>query len=217
MKTALVIGATGLTGSELVKQLLDDPQFDKVIVFVRRETGISHPKFTERIIDFNNPESWQDLVDGDVLFSCLGTTIKKAGSRDAQWKIDHTYQFRFAEIAAKNGVPCYVLISSAGADSGSGNFYLRMKGSLEDDVQKLPFRKCIIIRPGLLSGDRKESRPGEKWGEIALRIVNAIGLFKQYRPIPADSVAQAMIVASGLQDSGTIIYQPEEVFKLQKS
>jgi uncharacterized protein YbjT (DUF2867 family) len=117
MKTALLIGATGLTGSHLLHLLLADLRFEHIIIFVRRSTGIVHPKLEEHIVRFGHPEEWKHLVKGDVLFSALGTTVKLAGSKEAQYKVDYTYQFQFAAAASANGVPSYVLISASGANA----------------------------------------------------------------------------------------------------
>lgn len=210
---AIVIGATGLIGSKLVKFLLKDNSFDQVDVFVRRSINLKKPKLVEHQIDFDSYESWKHLVKGDVLFSCLGTTLKKAGSQEAQYRVDHTYQLQFAKAAEKNGVQSYALISSAGADPESRNFYLKMKGQLENDVKELKFKKIAIIRPGLLKGEREETRRGEKIAEFVLRIVNGIGLFKKYRPIPAGTVALAMIRALKSGDRFNI-YELDDVFDL---
>src|SRR5215207_7818097 len=122
-RTAIVIGATGLVGSELVKQLLTDGRFSEIKLFGRRMTGVVHPKITEHLIDFEKPEQWRHLVKGDVVFSALGTTLKQAGSKEAQYKVDHDYQYDFAEVAAENGVTVYVLVSSAMANERSRIFY----------------------------------------------------------------------------------------------
>ena len=112
-RTAIVIGATGLVGHELVQQLLQDQRFVRVVVLGRRNSGFVHARLEEHLISFDQPEQWRHLVKGDVLFSALGTTLKTAGSKEAQYKVDHTYQLEVAKAAAANGVPVYVLVSSA--------------------------------------------------------------------------------------------------------
>ena len=196
MKTALVIGATGLVGSNLVDLLLADPGFSKVIIFVRRTTGRNNPKLEEHVINFDLPDTWSNLVTGDVLFSCLGTTIKKAGTKEAQYRIDYTYQYEFAKIAASAKVHTYVLISSSYASPQSRIFYSKMKGELDRDVKMLNFPSIHIIKPGILEGKREEERPGESTGIRMMRIFSKIPGLKKLRPIPARTVAMAMINAS---------------------
>jgi len=214
MKTAIVIGATGLVGNELLQLLFNDSRFEKVIVFARRTTGYANSKLTEHIIDFDKPEEWIHLVKGDVLFSALGTTIKQAGTKENQYKIDHTYQYRFAEAASKNGVPVYVLVSSAGADVKSSVFYSRMKGELERDVRVLNFASIYFIQPSLLAGERKENRIGEKVGYATLNFINRLGILKKYRPIQGKTVAQAMINCSIKAEKGIHTVTLGKVFEM---
>src|SRR5687768_5421023 len=161
---ALVIGATGMVGSQLIQQLLADKRFEKIRVFSRRSLDIKHQKLEEHLINFDYPEQWKGLVRGNVLFSALGTTLSKAGSKGAQFKIDYKYQYQFAKAASENGVPQYVLVSAAYASPSSKIFYSRMKGILEKDVKKLSYQNITILKPGMLSGERKEERTGEKIG-----------------------------------------------------
>lgn len=214
MKTVSVIGATGMVGSALVKLLLADNSFSNIIVFSRRSLPMQHEKLRVHIIDFNKPDTWQHLVQGDVLFSALGTTLKQAGSKEAQYKIDYAYQLDFAKAASLNRVATYVLVSSASANPDSKIFYTRMKGELERDVKTLPFKNITIIQPSLLVGKRNEKRIGEKIGYHILHFFNAIGTFKKYRPIGAETVAKAMINASMKSISGIHIYSLDEIFAL---
>jgi len=215
-KTALVIGATGMVGTQLVQLLLKDNRFEKVILFVRRNSKINHQKVTEHIIEFDRPESWQHLVVGDVLFSALGTTISKAGTKQKQHEIDFTYQHSFAKAAATNGVNTYVLISSAGANPDSNIFYSRMKGELEEAVKKLSFPFIHIIRPGLLTGDRNEFRLGERLAAPILSLLKHIPPLKKFRPIHAEVVARAMVNASFIQKENLNYYTLGEVFELSE-
>jgi len=207
-----MIGATGLVGSQLLIQLMDDERFGKVIAFGRKPTGRSHPKLEEHAIDFDAPESWSSLVRGDVAFSSLGTTLKQAGSQAAQRRVDYDYQLAFAKAAAKNGVATYVLVSSASADPSSRMFYTRTKGELDRDVQELGFERVRIMRPSLLGGVRKTARAGERIGSVLLGAVNAIGIARKYREIDGDVVAKAMIHAALDPQKGTRIFTLDEVF-----
>lgn len=213
-KTAIVIGATGLVGSHTVQLLLDDDRYSVVKVFHRRSTAIEHVKLDEHIIDFDKIETWRDQLTGDELYSAMGTTIKKAGSKDAQFKIDVTYPLKTAQTAARNGVKKFSLVSSAGADKDSKLFYPRIKGKLDDAVKELPFDRITIMRPSILDGDRSENRPGEHMGLTVMRLMGNIPGLKKYRPIPAQQVAKAMI--NSLQDdlNGYYIFEPNEVFHL---
>jgi uncharacterized protein YbjT (DUF2867 family) len=213
-KTAIVIGATGLVGRELVIQLLQHESIEKVKVFTRRQTGITHALLEEHVIRFDNPDEWSDQVTGDVFFSTLGTTLKQAGSKAAQYKVDYTYQYNFARIASKNKVQVYVLVSSMGANPGSSLFYPRMKGELDLAVEVLPFRSHIIMRPSLLVGERETKRVAESMAYQVMKLVTRFAL-KKYRPITGTEVARAMIAASIENPKpGTSIYEADAIFQL---
>lgn len=214
MKTALIIGATGLVGKQLVQQLLANDRFSKVIVFGRRNLGIANAKLEEHLIDFDKPESWQHLVKGDVIFSTLGTTLKQAGGQSEQYKVDYHYQYKFAEAAAQNGVPAYVLVSSSGANKDSIIFYSRMKGTLEENVKKLSFQSINIIQPGLLHGDRQESRTGEQAAYKVMHFLDKLGIAGKYRPYEDKVVAQAMIKAGIAAQPGVHTYTLGDIFTL---
>lgn len=214
MRKAIVIGSTGMVGSELVKQLVMSSEYSEVVSLVRRRSGFSHPRLNEQLIDFDKPEEYKKLIDGDVLFSALGTTRANAKSKDAQYRVDFEYQFEVAKIAAARGVKHFVLVSSAGAKAASGNFYLRMKGQLDDAVQTLGFETVQIIRPGQLDGNRAERRTGEKISLAIMYFINSIGLFRKYRPIQAAEVARALINAAAKPK--TAIYTLSEVFELAR-
>lgn len=211
-KVANVIGASGLVGQQLVAQLLDHPEFEKVRIFVRRKSGLVHKKLDEQIIDFDQPESWKHLVQGDVLFSTLGTTIKTAKTKANQYRVDYTYQHEFANAAAENRIGTYVLVSSMGADPKSSVFYSRIKGELEEAVAKLNFRKCIIVRPSILDGDRKEKRAGEKIGLVISRFLTKY-VFKKYQPTPVDVLAAKMISLSLDKTDGFRMVEGLEILK----
>ena len=213
MKTANLIGATGMTGSYTLQLLLKDDRFSRVKIFVRRTANIHDPKLEEYIIDFDKADSWKHLVTGDVLFSSLGTTLKQAGGKIPQYKVDYTYQYNFAKAASDNGVPVYVLVSSVGANPDSLVFYSKMKGELERDIRKLPFRHIHILQPGPLEGPREKERKFEKIGIGITRFITDLGLFKGYKPIHGQIVAQAMVNASFDTQSPVKVYRLMEVFE----
>ena len=197
---ALVIGATGATGKDLVKQLCQDSDFDEIDIFVRRHSDFHHEKVKAHLVDFDHPEEWKHLVKGDVAFSCLGTTLKSAGSKENQKVIDYDYQFNFAKAAKENNVQDYILVSAYGASPDSKIFYSRIKGELEEAVKNLKFEKTTIFKPGML--ERKNTdRNGEVFGLKIIKFLNKFGLFKSQQPLPTEVLAKAMIVASKIKSN----------------
>lgn len=198
----------------MVRLLLADDRFSKVMVFGRRTLGIANSKLEEHLINFDAPDEWQHLVKGDVFFSTLGTTLKQAGGQDQQFKVDYYYQYKFAEVASQNGVPTYVLVSSSGASPDSLFFYPRMKGRLEQEVKKLGFKSLQIIQPGLLHGEREESRFGEEAAYQVLHLLDKVGLAGKFRPYEDKVVAQAMVNAGIAAQPGEHTYTLNQVFEL---
>lgn len=191
---AIVIGGSGATGSELVSKLLGDSRFSTVTVLVRRTLANPHPKLREMVVEFEKLEMFQEHIRGDVAFSCLGTTLKDAGSKGAQWRVDHDYQLKFAAIAREQGVPAFVLLSAAGASTSSVFFYSKMKAVLENRISALGFAQFTILRPGVI--DRPNStRVGERRMTWVLKSLNSIGLFRGYAAISTARLAAALIEA----------------------
>lgn len=198
---ALVIGATGATGKDLVNQLLQDKDFEEVNIFVRKPVDIQNEKLKVHVVNFENPEEWKSKVKGDVAFSCLGTTLKAAGSKEAQRKVDFDYQYEFAKAAKENNVGDYILVSAYGANPKSKIFYSKMKGELEEVVKKLRFEKITIFKPGML--ERKDSdRTGEVLGSRIIKFANKLGLLESQKPLPTDVLAKAMINSSKIKSNG---------------
>jgi len=198
---ALVIGATGATGKDLVNQLLQDKDFEEVTIFVRKPVDIQNEKLKVHVVNFENPEEWKSKVKGDVAFSCLGTTLKAAGSKEAQRKVDFDYQYEFAKAAKENNVNDYILVSAYGANPKSKIFYSKMKGELEEAVKKLHFEKITIFKPGML--ERKDSdRTGEVLGSRIIKFANKLGLLESQKPLPTDVLAKAMINSSKIKSNG---------------
>jgi len=198
---ALVIGATGATGKDLVNQLIQDKDFEEIHLFVRKSIDIQNDKLKINIVNFENPEEWKNKVQGDVAFSCLGTTLKAAGNKDAQRKVDFDYQYEFAKAARENNVEDYILVSSYGANPKSKIFYSKMKGELEEAVKQLHFNKITIFKPGML--ERKDSdRAGEVLGSRILKFANKLGLLESQKPLPTAILAKAMINSSKIKSNG---------------
>lgn len=207
---AILLGATGAVGRDLVRQLLQDDRFTELYLFVRRiPEGVSSPKLRIQVLDFEQPDEWPDFPEADVLFSCLGTTLRDAGSQAAQYRVDYGYQYEVARRAAARGVPHYALVSSWGAKPKARSFYSRMKGELEEAVQALPFRRISILRPPLLLRPGS-TRSGERLATAVLRGLSALGLLRAFRPMPTAVVARCMHALSTSQHSG--ILEPRDIW-----
>ena len=201
---AILLGATGAVGRDLVHQLLQDDRFTELYLLVRRiPEGLSSPKLRIELLDFDQPDQWPEFPEADILFSSLGTTLRDAGSQAAQYRVDYGYQYEVARRAAARGIPHYILVSAWGAKASSRSFYTRMKGELEAAVQALPFRRISILRPPLL--ERKGStRGGERLAAAILRGLNALGLLRALRPMPTSVVARCMHALTHSQHSGIL-------------
>lgn len=216
-KPAVVIGATGATGTSLVKNLLIHRDYTNVHVFARKEATLKDENLHWHVVDFDAFDSWKDQIKGDTLFSAMGTTLATAGSKDAQYKIDYTYQHDVAQAAANNGVSNLVLLSSTGSSSKSPFFYCKIKGQLEDAVREMNFKSVHIFQPGML--ERGEfQRSNEKFGLKCLNAINNLGILRSQRPINVDFLARQMIRASYLV-SGTKVhtYSPTQIWDFHKS
>lgn len=207
---AILLGATGAVGRDLVRQLLQDDRFTELYLLVRRiPEGLSFPKLRIELLDFDQPDQWPELPEADVLFSSLGTTLRDAGSQAAQYRVDYGYQYEVARRAAARGVPHYVLVSSWGAKPKARSFYSRMKGELEEAVQALPFRRISILRPPLLLRPGS-TRGGERLTAAVLWGLSALGLLRAFRPMPTSVVARCMHALSTSQHSG--ILEPRDIW-----
>lgn len=207
---ALLIGATGSTGKFLLDELIQDDNYTSVAIFVRRATGRSHPKLTEHVIDFANLSQYSEHITGDILFSCLGTTLKDAGSQQKQWEIDFGIPATFAKLARENRLNSIVLVSSSDASPSSRIFYSRMKGELETAIAEMDFGQYIIFRPGpLLRQGTKRS--AEKVLVKALGFFNTLGLLKKYKPLPTEVLAMKLAKAPWKLPQGTSVVKLQEI------
>jgi len=210
---ALVIGATGATGIELVQLLLKDDDFSQVSIFVRTAPNIKHKKLKTHVIDFKELEKNKDIIKGDVLFSALGTTKKDAGGKDQQYEIDYSYQYEFAKIAAENGVGQLSLVSSVGANSKSSFFYPKIKGALEEAVKKLDFKKINIFQPPMLIRQPDLMREGEKSRIKILNRLNKIGILKSQKPLAVEALAEKMLkIAKTPSKEKATTFLPKNLF-----
>ena len=215
MDTALVVGATGLVGSHCLKTLLDSGAYERVVAFTRRPLGQQHPRLVETIVDFNKLEDVEPFPTADV-FCALGTTIAKAGSQADFLKVDFEYPRIIAERSAAAGANQFLLVSSAGANPQSSNFYLRVKAQLEKAVTGLSFESVHIFRPSFLIGARAEFRVADALAGPAMRAVQfaLVGKLRKYRPIAASTVASAMVVAAREAKPGRHIYHYDDIVSL---
>jgi uncharacterized protein YbjT (DUF2867 family) len=214
-KTALIFGSTGLIGNLLLEELIISEEYKEIRVFVRQATGVSEAKVLEYAVDFTNPGTFSNLITGNDLFICLGTTIKKAGSVQKMEEVDRDLPVKIAELAFANGVNKIAVVSSIGANPLSSNYYLRIKGEMEQEIMKLRFENIAIVRPSMLMGERKEKRAGETAGKVVMKIVNPllIGKMKKYRGIHGRDVARAMITI--LKNNPVkILYDSDELQKI---
>lgn len=216
MRAAIVVGATGLTGMSLVKQLCENEEYNSVTVIARRKLDFVHQKLEVKIRAFDRLEEC-DIEFANELYCCLGTTIKKAGSKEAFEKVDFEYPLYIASLAKKRGIPHMLVITAMGANESSPFYYNRVKGKLEHDLIELNLQRLSIIRPSLLVGNRNEFRFGEKAGEVVLKVARPllVGPLKRSRAIEASQVAKAMIVIAlyGKKQPVTI-YPSQELAKM---
>jgi uncharacterized protein YbjT (DUF2867 family) len=194
-KTALVFGATGLTGSYLINELTQNNDYSVIKVFNRSSQQYNNEKIEEHLVDFNKIHEYAHEFTGDEVFCCLGTTIKKAGSKAKFFAIDHDLPINIAKICAVNHCDSFIAISSIGANAKSSNYYLRAKGLMEKDILELDFKYTAFVRPSMLLGKRNESRPAESIGKVVMKLFGflLIGRLKNYKAIHAKTVAKAMI------------------------
>ena len=208
---ALVLGATGATGRELVKQLLAHPAFGTVSIFIRKKPDFEHQKLKVYEIDFSRLYDYKNLIAGDVLFSALGTTLKDAGNKAKQYKVDYTYQYEFAKMASENKVNHYSLVSSYGANKNAWFFYLKTKGALEEEVKKLSFTSIHIFQPPTLIRQADLLRPAEKRGIRILNVLNRVGILTSQKPLSVSVLAKKMIDEVLINKHGKITYQPKDI------
>ena len=205
----LLAGATGLVGGHVLAQALADPRIDAVIAPVRR-TLPTHPKLLAPTVDFEALPDDAPWWAADAAICALGTTIGKAGSQEAFRRVDHDYQLAIARLASRHGTPGFVLNSALGADPASRIFYNRVKGELERDLAGLDFASLTFVRPGLIGGERQESRPAERAALVLLRILGPV-LPRAWRINPAKRIAAAMIEAAIAAKPGTHVVSSAEL------
>jgi len=212
MKTALIAGASGLIGKELLTMLLATERYSKVVAAGRRDVAFRHPKLSNIITDFREPaKEFQGLKPDDV-YCCLGTTMAIAGSKEKFYEVDFQYPLALAKATLALGAKQYLLVSALGANRSSAIYYNRVKGEVEEAIRGVGFRSVHIFRPSLLLGERKEKRPGEGAVKVLYKIFG-FAIPQKYKAIPADRVATAMVVSAAKEEPGIFVHESSEMQK----
>lgn len=214
----LVLGATGMVGSHLVNLLVADPSITAVTVLSRRPIEKIHAKVDVKVVDFNNFDDYRNKFgSGDAIFCCIGTTMGQVkGNKDLYRSIDYDIPVNAGKIGLEKGFRQYAIVSSIGANAASGNFYLKLKGQVEENLSMLNFPSLHIFQPSLLIGNRNESRTGEGIAQVIMPALSPImiGGLKRYRPIPGSSVASAMFHVVKNEVKGSHRYTFKEIMQL---
>lgn len=212
-RSALVLGATGLVGGLCLDLLLADPAWSRVTALVRRPSGRAHPRLTEVVADFERLDEHAGAFAVSDVFCCLGSTIRKAGSREVFYRVDHDYPVAAAGLASARGARRFLLVSSLGGDAGSRVFYNRVKGEVERDVSAVPFAGVAIFRPSLILGPRDERRAAEAIFQKVMPLASPllVGPLRKYRAIRADTVARAMVRLAREGFRGVSVLESDEI------
>jgi uncharacterized protein YbjT (DUF2867 family) len=212
LKTVLVLGATGLTGGHLLELLINEPGIGKIYLLLRKPLNRNHPKVEERIVDFDNAEDYKTkFPNADTIFCCIGTTQKKVkGDNNLYRKVDFDIPVNAAKLAIEKGATNYIIVSAVGSNAKSKNFYVRLKGQVEEAIAAFPFQSVHIMRPSLLLGGRNEFRLGEKIFQLIMKPLSFL-IPSRYKPIEAQQVAKAMIKAYRSNKKGITVYEYKEM------
>ncbi|QIL77125.1 MULTISPECIES: NAD-dependent epimerase/dehydratase family protein [Hymenobacter] len=212
-KTALIAGASGLVGSQLLSLLLASERYAKVIVIGRRPLPQVHPKLEQRIFDLDDLDQHRLALIADDVYCCLGTTMRQAGSKEAFYKVDYLYVVKLAALTAGNFAAQFLVVSAMGADANSRIYYNRVKGEMEQAVRQTPFRVIHFFRPSLLLGNRTEKRLGEQIGAVLMKALRPlmVGPLRKYQPVEAVTVARAMLRAAEEDGGGIRVHLSDEI------
>lgn len=218
-RSALLAGASGLVGTELLHVLLESPVYEHIKIFVRKPLDVKHPKLEQVIVDYEELENYAIHFKVHDVYCCLGTTIKKAGSQEAFKKVDYEYPVRLANMASVHGVQNFLVISALGADPTSKVFYSKTKGELETQLKKLELPALHIFQPSLLLGHRQEFRFGEKTAVLLSPVFSPLlaGRLQKFKPVSARSVANAMYATAQTNELGIFTYPSDQIKKINQS
>ncbi len=216
VRSALVLGATGLVGRQCLDQLLADASYGAVHAIVRKPIELTHPKLKQHVIAFTELADTVARIAANEVFCCLGTTIKQTGSQEAFRRVDYEYPLTAAKSALASGARQFLLVTSLGSDLNSSMFYPRVKGEVERDICALPLPTVHVLQPSMLLGDRSEHRLGEAIGKVAMRIFQPLmlGAARKYRAIEAATVARAMITLAKQDRAGKHTHKSDELERL---
>lgn len=212
-RSALIAGATGLVGNSLLRQILADDDYDKILIITRKPLDIKHTKLFQQQLDFDKIDEFTTDFPVDDVYCALGTTIKTAGSKEAFYKVDYTYVVKLGAWAAANSVKRFLVVSAMGANAKSGIFYNKVKGEMEAAISLLNIPQKQIFRPSLLMGDRTEKRSGEKAAQVIMGALGFLfsGRLLNYKGIHADVVARAMVLSAKQEMPGFKVFESGEM------
>jgi len=215
MKTAILLGATGLTGGILLQKLLNDPRYGKIILFSRSSVKINNSKIEEHLVDLFQLEKYKEQFMADQVFCCIGTTKSKTPNEETYRKIDYGIPVTAAKLCKENGISTFAVISALGANPDSGMFYNKIKGEMQQDVLAQKIKNTYIFQPSLIAGDRSEKRFLESLAKQAMKILNyaLLGPLKKYRSIHPETIARAMIIVSNKAYEKSVI-ESDEIKKI---
>lgn len=214
-KSAIILGATGLTGQLVLQQLMEDSRYDKVILFSRSSVNAKDDKVVEYLVDLMKPEDYKADFTADEVFCCIGTTAAKTPDKNLYKKIDYGIPVTAAKLAKANGVKTFMVISAMGANVESRVFYNRTKGEMERDVLQQGNDRTYILRPSLIGGDRNEKRLGEYIGKQLFKLLNPLmlGSLKKYRSIHPEKISRAMVWLAN-NDNDKQIIESDEIHEI---
>ena len=214
--SVILIGSSGLIGSNLLSELIQSEAISEILLLVRRSTDVSSSKVKELIVNFEKPNSYSIDIQADIIYSCLGTTKSETPNSSLYRQIDLEYPLNLAKLGQKNGVAQFHIISSLGADAGSSNSYLKLKGELEQELKKLTISSLHIYQPSFLIGERKKDRLADKIMKPVFRLIDPllIGPLKKYRSIKAADVARVMLNQSIKDLKSTFTYPSIQIQEL---
>lgn len=213
LKKAVIVGASGLIGNELLDILLQSSEYQEVLVIVRKELPVDNAKLVQLVIDFDDLDKHTEAITGHAVFCCLGTTKAKTPDEAVYRKIDHDYPVKLAQIAHQNKMKQYHLVSAIGANVNSSVFYTRLKGETERDIEQVGLTALHIYQPSFLEGRKKGERAMEGFITTLLKILNPllIGGLKKYRSIKGETVAMAMYKQSLKNEVGVFIHPSDKI------